>query len=419
MCGICGADVVEEEHLFCALYNTDNVKITRKEAMTMYREKLKILETQKKLILVLDLDQTILHTVCDAPSLRDTIHFRIDDSEYCVKLRPGLRRMLDKISKMYEIHVYTMGTREYAKKITEAIDPSKEYFHDRVITRDENQGLLVKRLDRLFPYKHRNIVILDDRPDVWEFCKNLVLVKPFWYFNRIDINDPGLLKKKLGKEMENNKGFGGIASRKVERIKDMKVISRLEDMALEASTEDETSKVMRMNEMLQDAEVDYVGSSAPKNDGDVDEETMSMSSHTEDVEDTELVRVTKFLVKIHGKYFRSRHKNIKRILDGIRRKIFGGSRFFVPESSNSAGLARMIRMYGGRVCSLDRKAEFIVSSCLDGVEDIAKRFGCLVISPKWIVGCAYSLRRINYRKYVICDYRVKDEYEEELEKFFL
>lgn len=410
LCGICGASVGEEEHLFCALYNTDNVKITHKEAMAIYAEKLKILETQKRLILVLDLDQTILHTVCDMQPPRDTVSFTIDNNTYCVKLRPRLRYMLERVSKLYEIHVYTMGTRAYARKIVETIDPSKKYFHDRIISRDENQGLLIKNLDRLFPYNHRNIVILDDRPDVWEFSRNLVLIKPFWYFNRVDINDPGLLKRRIEREASRDRKFGGFTDkrRKVEKIGDSGVIEKLEDMMLESSTEE-----------CGDVDVGDETSGDGEENGSVERRIPDTSSCVSRVdEDRELVKITKFLVKVHRRYFRSKHRNVKKILGRVRRRIFRGDRFFVPECGGKAGLVRMIRMYGGKECGPER-TDFIVSSSREGVEEVARRLGCLVISPRWIADCVYSLERVNYGKYVVCDYRARDEYEEELEEFFL
>lgn len=387
LCGLCGADIAEEDHMFCALYNTDNIRITQEEALASYNKRLRTLEAQQRLIMVLDLDQTILHTVCNAPALRDTTTFSIDGNRYCVKFRPGLQQMLDRVSRLYEIYVYTMGTRVYAQSIVDAIDPAGEYFRDRVITRDENQGLLVKSLDRLFPYKHRNIVVLDDRADVWEFCRNLVLVKPFWYFNQIDINDPLLLKRRIECEAETNAAFKDFTSKKqrAEKIEDPGVINRLEEMALESSTEEEGSDGSRCG----------------------------VQRSVE--EDRELFRVSALLEEIHRRYFRSRHRNVKKILGRARRRIFGSDRFFVQDSGN---VARLIRMHGGKVCGPSSRTNFIVSQSRESVEDIARRLQCVVVSPKWIADCAYSLLRVDYGRYVLGDYRVRDEYEDELEALF-
>lgn len=42
------------------------------------------------------------------------------------------------MSALYEMHVYTMGTRSYADAIVKAVDPEGRYFGGRVLTRDES-----------------------------------------------------------------------------------------------------------------------------------------------------------------------------------------------------------------------------------------------------------------------------------------
>lgn len=396
LCGVCGAEISKEEHLFCALYNTDNVKVTHDEAVAMHREKMRALETQRKLILVLDLDQTILHTVCNASPPRGAVGFTIDGCRYCVKLRPNLGHMLERVSKLYEIHVYTMGTRAYAEKIVEAVDPSGRYFHDRIITRDENQGLLVKSLSRLFPHRHRNIVILDDRADVWNYCENLVLIRPFWYFNRVDINDPLRLKRRIEHEAQKDKELGSFVGKRkrVEGISDPNIISRLDDMVLESSVGEDGGE------------------------GAAEDTARDKSALHGAEDDVELLRITRFLKRVHRKYFVGRHRNTKRILRRIRRKTFGGDRFCVAESVNREWLVKAIEMHGG-VVNGGGVVDYIVSSSKNGVEDLAQRFECLVVSPRWIADCVYSLKRVSYGKYVVYDCRVKDEYEDELERLFM
>ena len=56
---------------------------------------------------------------------------------YHTRLRPHVRDFLEKVSKLYELHISTMGCRSYADKIAGIIDPEKRYFSSRVISRDE------------------------------------------------------------------------------------------------------------------------------------------------------------------------------------------------------------------------------------------------------------------------------------------
>jgi RNA polymerase II subunit A-like phosphatase len=52
--------------------------------------------------------------------------------------RPGLTRFMSKLSKLYEMHVYTMGTRSYANAVCAALDPTGAWFGSRVLTRSES-----------------------------------------------------------------------------------------------------------------------------------------------------------------------------------------------------------------------------------------------------------------------------------------
>lgn len=36
------------------------------------------------------------------------------------------------------MHIYTMGTRNYAKAVANVIDPNKDLFKERILSRDES-----------------------------------------------------------------------------------------------------------------------------------------------------------------------------------------------------------------------------------------------------------------------------------------
>jgi RNA polymerase II subunit A C-terminal domain phosphatase len=64
---------------------------------------------------------------------------------YFIKVRPGLTEFLEEVSKMYELHVYTMGTRAYANAVAKIVDPQRKYFGDRVLSRDESGSMISSR----------------------------------------------------------------------------------------------------------------------------------------------------------------------------------------------------------------------------------------------------------------------------------
>lgn len=57
---------------------------------------------------------------------------------YYIKLRPGLREFLKEIENLYDLHIYTMGTKDYAKAVAREMDPEGSLFKERILSRDEN-----------------------------------------------------------------------------------------------------------------------------------------------------------------------------------------------------------------------------------------------------------------------------------------
>lgn len=227
LCAECGKDMTE------ATYNTevmdsmrapiqmthDNTTLTvsEKEATRVEEDAKRRLLASRRLSLVVDLDQTIIHATVDPTvgewkedknnpnygALRDVRQFQlIDDGPgmrgcwYYIKLRPGLEGFLEKVAELYELHIYTMGTRAYAQNIADIIDPTRKLFGDRILSRDESGSLTAKNLQRLFPVDTKMVVIIDDRGDVWRWSPNLIKVSPYDFFVGIgDINSSFLPKK--------------------------------------------------------------------------------------------------------------------------------------------------------------------------------------------------------------------------------
>ncbi|KAG0155149.1 hypothetical protein PDIDSM_722 [Penicillium digitatum] len=227
LCAECGKDMTE------STYNTeiidsmrapismahDNVTLTvsEREATRVEEDAKRRLLASRRLTLVVDLDQTIIHATVDPTvgewredkqnpnheAVKDVRQFQlIDDGPgmrgcwYYIKLRPGLEEFLQNVAEIYELHIYTMGTRAYAQHIVDIIDPTRKLFGDRILSRDESGSLTVKDLQRLFPVDTKMVVIIDDRCDIWRWSPNLIKVSPYDFFVGIgDINSSFLPKK--------------------------------------------------------------------------------------------------------------------------------------------------------------------------------------------------------------------------------
>ena len=195
----------------------DNIalRVSEEEATKFEEEAKRRLIASKRLSLVVDLDQTIIHATVDKTVkdwMEDTEHpnheavkdvrtFRLVDngSEGCVyyiKLRPDLKNFLESMSQLYELHVYTAATRPYAQNVAKLIDPDRKLFGDRILSRDESGNIEFKFLQRLFPVDTKMVVIIDDRADVWSWSSNLLKVTPYAFYVGVgDINSSFLPKK--------------------------------------------------------------------------------------------------------------------------------------------------------------------------------------------------------------------------------
>lgn len=238
LCGMCGKDMTEmswasakndtDRAKINMIHDQTALKVSQDEASKAEEELQRRLLRDRKLSLVVDLDQTIIHA-CIEPTigewqadknagnyevLQQVKSFQLNDDgprgvasgcNYYIKMRPGLKEFLDKVADLYELHVYTMGTRAYALNIAKIVDPDKRLFGDRIISRDENGNMTAKSLARLFPVDTKMVVIIDDRADVWPKNRlNLIKVHPYDFFVGIgDINSTYLPKREeLPKDIE-------------------------------------------------------------------------------------------------------------------------------------------------------------------------------------------------------------------------
>ncbi|KAI4906396.1 hypothetical protein J4E90_010615 [Alternaria incomplexa] len=214
LCVDCGRDMTQVDYLTKELdvgratvnmaHDNTALLVSHKEAVAAEEDAKKRLLSARKLTLIVDLDQTVIHTTCERTiaewkadpenpnhdAVKDVQGFQLADDNvsnvaanwYYVKMRPGLKDFFDRVSKLYEMHVYTMATRAYAQAVAKIIDPERKYFGDRILSRDENYTDKLKSLTRLFYQNTAMCVIIDDRADVWQYSPHLVRVPVFNFF---------------------------------------------------------------------------------------------------------------------------------------------------------------------------------------------------------------------------------------------
>ena len=221
MCAECGADLQQQNSSsstssasIAIVHNIPELKVSSSFAQNLGREDEKRLLRGRKLVLLVDLDQTLIHTtdknIAKNAKKSDIIDFQLTPTGpwYHCKIRPGTPEFLERISQHFELHIVTFGSRRYAHKIAGFLDPDGKYFSHRILSRDEcfDSRSKTANLASLFPCGDQMVCIIDDREDVWNSASNLVQVKPYTFFkNTGDINAPppgNFVKQKIAKKNE-------------------------------------------------------------------------------------------------------------------------------------------------------------------------------------------------------------------------
>ena len=129
-------------------------------------------EIIKEFSLVLDLDETLISFKIDEK----------DESKGILRYRPGLDIFLSKVSKYYELIIFTAATKEYADPILDEIEINQFYFdyrlyreHTIIFNND-----FIKDLSRLGRDLSK-VIIVDNMPQNFRLQKeNGIFIKAFW-----------------------------------------------------------------------------------------------------------------------------------------------------------------------------------------------------------------------------------------------
>lgn len=219
------------------IHSVPELKVTQKLAQKLGKADTVRLLEEEKLVLLVDLDQTLIHTTNDniPNNLKGVYHFQLYGPHspwYHTRLRPGTFTFLSNMAPFFELHICTFGARNYAHMIAQFLDEDGKYFSHRILSRDECFNVTSKtdNLRALFPCGDSMVCIIDDREDVWNMASNLIQVKPYHFFQHTgDINaPPGMDKHELdGKGVD----FTGTIHKDWCSLKVIKIHSRILDIS--------------------------------------------------------------------------------------------------------------------------------------------------------------------------------------------
>jgi len=133
--------------------------------------------SEKKLILVLDLDNTLIHSfecdkaLCFPPLDPDISILNITETKfYCIKLRPYSIDFFQQTYKNFEIFIYTAAVKSYAFAVIALFNAELEkkgipfqISQKNVIARENISAPEIKKLSIIFPGNENITLIIDDR----------------------------------------------------------------------------------------------------------------------------------------------------------------------------------------------------------------------------------------------------------------
>jgi CTD small phosphatase-like protein 2 len=145
--------------------------------------------------LTLDLDETLVHCSIEPipnPDIIFPVSFQGTNYEVYVRKRPHLDHFLQKVSKLFEVVVFTASQKVYADKLLDLIDPQKSLIRNRLFREACLcvQGNFVKDLSVL-DRDLKKTVLVDNSPHAYAYNVNNGIPIISWFD---DENDTELLK---------------------------------------------------------------------------------------------------------------------------------------------------------------------------------------------------------------------------------
>ncbi|GAB2299088.1 hypothetical protein Dimus_033159 [Dionaea muscipula] len=150
----------------------------------------KDLRTRKPIILVLDLDETLVHSTLEHREDADfmfTVFYNMKQQTVYVKKRPYLQTFLERVAEMFEIIVFTASQIIYAAQLLDILDPDGKLISGRAY-RDScilSDGIYTKDLTVL-GVDLAKVIIIDNSPQVFRLQINNGIPIKSWFHDPSD-----------------------------------------------------------------------------------------------------------------------------------------------------------------------------------------------------------------------------------------
>ena len=157
--------------------NTNSFYNVKVKKLPSYTNKGIISTNSGKKTLVLDLDETLVHSSTQKPfpnKRNIVIHLKIKNIPYTIYviLRPFLQTFLKELSLYYDLYIFTASMGQYANTLINYIDKNKVII--QVLNRNNCRyikGVFLKDLS-IFKKDFKDIIIIDNNPVSYSLNKN-------------------------------------------------------------------------------------------------------------------------------------------------------------------------------------------------------------------------------------------------------
>ena len=190
-----GKELNENGGMYNNNYNIKNSKniIKTSNISKVYNTKVNLLPNKldSKKTLVLDLDETLIHSAFESFKPKDditlTMKLKEEDITIHVLKRPYLDEFLNIVTQKYEVVIFTASISDYANPLLDQLDPYKKISHRLFrehCTKSDN-GLFIKDLNRL-GRDLKDVIIIDNNPVSFTFNKDNGLPILTWHSIQTD-----------------------------------------------------------------------------------------------------------------------------------------------------------------------------------------------------------------------------------------
>ncbi|KAG0214111.1 Carboxy-terminal domain (CTD) phosphatase [Mortierella sp. GBA30] len=437
MCVVCckSVEVTTRSHVNMT-HDAMSLAVSRPEAKRLEQGNAERLLEEGKLSLIVDLDQTLIHATvgtaidewinAQGEMPKDIKMFPLPDSPtpYYIKLRPHLEAFLKKVTKLYELHIYTMGTRNYAAAVANVIDPDSKFFSQRILSRDENSSMTQKSIERLFPCDNSMVVVIDDRADVWQYSPNLVKVHPYEYFVGAGDINAGHLPKQVGPVTTE---IVNVPESTVPESKDSEVkegTSSITEASAAATSTKDTAATTSLDVSTGAESGVTTAIDAGKTDSEKlkNNKALKAKAPVLDDNDNELRHILEILETIHEKFYDAKENfkqrqsrkdaDVKTIIHDMKRHVLRGVNIVfsgvIPlgEAPERADIWRQAQAFGAE-CSRDLNSRVThVVAAKPGTDKVTKarhRKNIKVVRPEWLYHSIGKWQRQDEFKYLLPD----------------